>query len=93
MKAASLPAIVISGSGVWTPAEVITNEELVASYNAYAQRFNAEHAEDIAAGRIEDAHIGPAVRVEVTGNGQSAVETKREVGRGRRAGAQLPARR
>ncbi|MHB8769551.1 MAG: beta-ketoacyl-ACP synthase III [Syntrophales bacterium] len=54
MIATSSPQIVISGSGLWTPPNVITNEELVASYNAYAERFNAEHAADIAAGRSEE---------------------------------------
>jgi beta-ketodecanoyl-[acyl-carrier-protein] synthase len=46
--------IVISGSGLWTPPNVITNAELVASYNAYVEKFNAEHATEIAAGRIEE---------------------------------------
>ena len=44
--------VVISGTGLWVAPEVITNEELVASYNAYAQRFNAEHAAAIAAGEL-----------------------------------------
>jgi beta-ketodecanoyl-[acyl-carrier-protein] synthase len=43
----------ITGSGVFTPPDVITNEELVAAFNAYAERFNARHAADIAAGRVE----------------------------------------
>jgi beta-ketodecanoyl-[acyl-carrier-protein] synthase len=46
--------IVISGSGLWTPPNVITNAELVASYNAWVEKFNAEHAAEIAAGRIEE---------------------------------------
>jgi beta-ketodecanoyl-[acyl-carrier-protein] synthase len=50
----SLPKIVISGSGVWTPANVITNEELVASYNGYAEKFNSDHAADIASGKIDE---------------------------------------
>jgi len=54
MITTATPKIVISGSGVWTPANVITNEELVKSYNAYAERFNADHATEIAAGRIEE---------------------------------------
>jgi beta-ketodecanoyl-[acyl-carrier-protein] synthase len=54
MSANSSPKIVISGSGVWTPLNVITNEELVASYNAYAEKFNAEHAAQIATGEIEE---------------------------------------
>ena len=40
----------ITGTGIFTPAEIITNAELVASYNAYAHRQNALHAEAIAAG-------------------------------------------
>jgi beta-ketodecanoyl-[acyl-carrier-protein] synthase len=42
----------ITGSGVFTPPEVITNEELVVAYNAYAEAFNATHAEAIAAGEV-----------------------------------------
>ena len=43
----------ITGSGVFTPAEVITNEELVEAFNAYAERFNVAHADAIAAGEVE----------------------------------------
>jgi beta-ketodecanoyl-[acyl-carrier-protein] synthase len=43
----------ITGTGVFTPQEVITNAELVAAFNAYADLYNAEHAEEIAAGRLE----------------------------------------
>ena len=32
---------VISSTGLFTPPDVITNEELVASFNAYADRYNA----------------------------------------------------
>ncbi len=42
--------VVISGTGLFTPPHVITNEELVASFNAYADLQNALHAEAIAAG-------------------------------------------
>jgi len=45
--------VVISGSGLWTPDHVITNEELVAALNAYADQFNTEHQADIEAGRIQ----------------------------------------
>ncbi|MEM8708096.1 MAG: beta-ketoacyl-ACP synthase III, partial [Actinomycetota bacterium] len=45
--------VVISGSGVFTPPEVITNEELVEVFNAFADRENAIHAEAIAAGERE----------------------------------------
>jgi len=43
----------ITGTGVFTPSAVITNEELVEAFNAWADRWNAEHADDIAAGRVE----------------------------------------
>ncbi len=44
---------VISASGLYTPPESISNAELVASFNAYADRHNAEHAAEIAAGEME----------------------------------------
>jgi len=43
----------ITGSGLYTPAESISNDELVASFNAYVEQHNRERADDIAAGRIE----------------------------------------
>lgn len=43
---------VISGTGVFTPSQVITNDELVVAFNAYADRYNAEHADAIAAGTV-----------------------------------------
>ena len=43
----------ITGSGVFTPDQIITNDELVAAFNAYADRFNADHADAIAAGDIQ----------------------------------------
>ncbi|MGQ0531822.1 MAG: beta-ketoacyl-ACP synthase III [Caulobacteraceae bacterium] len=43
--------VAISATGLWTPEESITNAELVASYNTYVERYNAEHAAEIAAGR------------------------------------------
>ncbi len=44
--------VVISGTGLWTPKHSITNEELIDSYNDYADKCNAENAEQIAAGEI-----------------------------------------
>ena len=49
----SMTGVVISGAGVFTPSETITNEELVESFNAYADRFNAEHADAIRSGEVE----------------------------------------
>ena len=43
----------ITGSGVFTPQNVITNDELVEAFNAYADRINAENAAAIATGQIK----------------------------------------
>ena len=45
-------SVVISGTGLWVAPNVVSNEELVAAFNAYAQRFNAENAAAIAAGTL-----------------------------------------
>jgi beta-ketodecanoyl-[acyl-carrier-protein] synthase len=44
--------VVISGTGLFTPPYSISNEELVVAFNAYAEKFNAEHAAAIAAGEV-----------------------------------------
>ena len=44
---------VLSGSGLFTPPDSITNEELVASHVESVRRFNKENAAGIAAGRVE----------------------------------------
>ncbi|WP_338546552.1 beta-ketoacyl-ACP synthase III [Pseudomonas benzopyrenica] len=43
---------VISGSGLYTPPESISNDELVASFNQWAGQWNAEHADAIAQGSL-----------------------------------------
>jgi len=45
--------VVISGTGLYTPANSISNDELVASFNAYVQQFNADNAAAIERGEIE----------------------------------------
>jgi len=47
-----MPDIVISGTGLFTPTESISNEELVNSFNAYVDIFNREYSEQIAAGAM-----------------------------------------
>ncbi|MEM7300920.1 MAG: beta-ketoacyl-ACP synthase III [Pseudomonadota bacterium] len=44
---------VISGTGVFTPSQTITNKELVAAYNDYADRQNEKYADEISAGERE----------------------------------------
>ena len=43
----------ITGTGLFHPEHVITNEELVESLNAYVELFNQENADKIAAGEVE----------------------------------------
>ncbi|MGB3470338.1 MAG: beta-ketoacyl-ACP synthase III [Erythrobacter sp.] len=44
---------VISSTGLFTPDESISNEELVASFNAFVDRHNSENADAIANGEVE----------------------------------------
>lgn len=44
---------VISATGLFTPDQTITNEELVESFNHYVDKHNAQNAEAIAAGEVE----------------------------------------
>jgi beta-ketodecanoyl-[acyl-carrier-protein] synthase len=46
-------AIAISGTGLYTPPHSISNDELVASFNAYVKKFNAANAAEIAAGKVQ----------------------------------------
>ena len=43
----------ITGTGVFTPEQIITNDELVEAFNAYADKMNAQNADAIAAGEME----------------------------------------
>jgi beta-ketodecanoyl-[acyl-carrier-protein] synthase len=43
---------VLAATGLHTPADSISNEELVQSFNAWVARHNADHAEAIAAGAV-----------------------------------------
>ena len=48
-----MAAIVISGTGLYTPSQSISNEELVASFNAYVELYNSENTQQIEAGELE----------------------------------------
>jgi len=41
---------VISATGLWTPKDSISNEELVEGFNAYVDKWNSENAAEIEAG-------------------------------------------
>ena len=42
----------ITGTGLYIPPYTISNEELVASFNKYAEKYNTQHANEIEAGTI-----------------------------------------
>lgn len=47
------PTVVISGTGLYTPQETISNAELVDAFNQYVDLFNEEHKQEIEAGELE----------------------------------------
>ena len=44
---------VISGSGLYTPPDSISNQELVESFNTWVDRYNETHLEAIESGDVE----------------------------------------
>lgn len=48
-----MTAVVISGTGLYQPPHTISNAELVASFNAYVDGYNAQHAPAIEAGQVQ----------------------------------------
>lgn len=55
---------VISSTGLWTPENSISNEELVFAYNQYADNWNAKNKNDIAAGLLIEKFHSSAEFVE-----------------------------
>ncbi len=47
-----MPSAVIAATGLFTPEQSISNAELVAAYNAWAERWNADHTLQIAEGDV-----------------------------------------
>lgn len=47
-----MAGVVISGTGVFTPPDAVSNDALVESYNAYAEKWNAVNATAIEAGEL-----------------------------------------
>lgn len=56
--------VVISGAGLWNPQHRISNEELVACYNAFASLYNTRHATEIEAGEREAKPFSSAEFIE-----------------------------
>ncbi|MET3136551.1 beta-ketodecanoyl-[acyl-carrier-protein] synthase [Undibacterium sp. GrIS 1.2] len=61
MNEVPMNKVVISGTGLFTPSQSISNEELIASFNAYVNQFNAQNATAIASGEVtalEESSVG-----------------------------------
>lgn len=61
---ATLHPAAITGSGLWHPANVITNAELVDAYNRFAERYNEQNAEAIEAGEVTAKPLSNAEFIE-----------------------------
>ncbi|MDF1780666.1 MAG: beta-ketoacyl-ACP synthase III [Alcanivoracaceae bacterium] len=57
-------SVVISGTGLWTPSESITNEELAISFNEYVRRHNERYAAEIERGEVEALGVSDAAFIE-----------------------------
>jgi len=64
MSASTAADVRIAGTGLFTPPHSISNDELVAAFNAYADKYNAENRADIEAGRIEPVQPSSADFIE-----------------------------
>ncbi len=56
--------IVISGTGLFTPPESISNDELVASFNTFVTRYNEKHHGEIESGAREALQTSSAAFIE-----------------------------
>ena len=70
--------IVISGTGLWTPPEAISNEELVKAYNTFAEKFNQSHAAEIESGEVTAKPLSSAEFIEKASGIQSRYVISRE---------------
>jgi len=57
MSLAALPSVSITGTGLFTPPESVSNAELVASLTEAVLKWNAEHAEEIASGEAAERAV------------------------------------
>ena len=56
--------IYIAGTGIWHPADKISNDEIVNSYNSYVERFNNDNQSDIDKGLIQPMEFSSAEFIE-----------------------------
>ena len=56
--------IYIAGTGIWHPEEKISNNEIVNSYNSYAEKFNQENKLEIEKGTLIAMELSSAEFIE-----------------------------
>ena len=56
--------IYIAGTGIWHPEDKISNDEIVNSYNSYAEKFNNDNQSDIDKGLIQPMEFSSAEFIE-----------------------------
>ena len=71
-------SVVISGTGLYTPPNSISNEELVESFNAYVRQFNADNAAAIEAGEVQPLSESSAAFIEKASGIKSRFVTDKE---------------
>ncbi len=64
MVAPTPVSVSITGTGLFTPGESISNAELAASLTASVEKWNGEHADEIAAGTLEPRALPDAEFIE-----------------------------
>lgn len=57
-------SVIITSTGLFTPPESISNEELVQAFNQYVDKFNSSNVDDIEAGTIAKLHHSSAEFIE-----------------------------
>lgn len=56
--------VILSGTGVFTPPDVVTNDMLVDSYNEHTENWNRENAVAIEAGELEKRELSTTAFIE-----------------------------
>jgi len=59
-----MASIVISGTGLFTPEESISNDELVASFNQYVEQYNSENSEAIEKSELDPLELSSSAFIE-----------------------------
>ncbi len=85
--------ILITGTGLFTPRDGISNEELVASLSEAVERWNADHRDEISSGELEERDL-PSEKfiVKASGIGHRYVMDKAGVLDPKRLRPRLPLR-